>query len=416
MSVAENRKGTVTMAFIDTIEDARAALEGVIERTAMIPAHGLCQAKQVLLKAENLQKTGSFKIRGAYYRISRLSDEEKARGVIACSAGNHAQGVALSAKREGIKCVICMPEGAPISKVEKTRAHGAEVVLCPGVYDDAYTRALELQKEHGYTFIHPFDNLDVIAGQGTIGLEIVEQAPDTDIVFVPVGGGGIIGGIACAIKNRNPRCKVYGVEPVGAASMRESIEAGRILTLPSLATMADGIAVKRPGEETFALCQQYVDGFVCVSESEIASAMLTLMEDYKVVAEGAGAVSVAAAMYGKVDVRGKNVCCVVSGGNVDVNVVALIINKGLKKTGRVMEFETVLDDKPRQLKKLLGILADEGANILAVQHERESGDMDVGKCVVGLKLETRGREHIDQITHALQSQGYKVYCQNKKYE
>ncbi len=403
------------MELIDRIEDARRCLEGVIERTAMIPAHALCAAKQVVLKAENLQKTGSFKIRGAYYRISRLSDEEKACGVIACSAGNHAQGVALSASREGIKCVICMPEGAPISKVERTRAHGAEVVLCPGVYDDAYATALELQKQHGYTFIHPFDNLDVIAGQGTIGLEILEQAPDTDVVLIPVGGGGIIGGIACAIKHRNPRCKVYGVEAAGAASMKLSVEQGSILTLPSVATMADGIAVKRPGEETFALCQQYVDGFVCVNESEIASAMLTLMEEYKVVAEGAGAVSVAAAMYGKVDVRGKNVCCVVSGGNVDVNILALVINKGLKKTGRVMEFETILEDKPRQLKKLLGILADEGANILAVQHERESGDTDVGKCVVGLKLETRGREHIEQITHAMRQHGYSVYLQNKTY-
>ena len=404
------------MALIDRIEDARQTLAEVIERTAMIPAHTLCTAGRVLLKAENLQKTGSFKIRGAYYRISRLSEAEKACGVIACSAGNHAQGVALSASREGIKCVICMPEGAPISKVEKTRAYGAEVVLCPGVYDDAYAKALELQKKHGYTFIHPFDDLDVIAGQGTIGLEIMEQAPEADVVFVPVGGGGIIGGIACAIKSRNPLCKVYGVEPMGAASMKLSLETGKIQTLPTIATMADGIAVKRPGEETFALCQQYVDGIVTVSESEIASAMLTLMEDYKIVAEGAGAVSVAAAMYGMVVIRGKNVCCVVSGGNVDVNIVALVINKGLQKTSRVMAFETVLDDKPRQLNKLLTILADEGANILAVQHERESGDMDVGKCVVGLKLETRGREHIDQITQSLQRNGYKVYVQNKKYD
>lgn len=403
------------MALIDSIEDAQRVLEGFIERTAMIPAGGLCNAGQVLLKAENLQKTGSFKIRGAYYRISRLSEREKACGVIACSAGNHAQGVALSASREGIKCVICMPEGAPISKVEKTRAYGAEVVLCPGVYDDAYATALELKEKHGYTFIHPFDDLDVIAGQGTIGLEILEQAPETDIALVPVGGGGIIGGIACAIKHRNPRCKVYGVEPLGAACMKNSIEMGKICTLPRIATMADGIAVKRPGEETFALSQQYVDGFVCVNESEIASAMLMLMEDYKMVAEGAGAVSVAAAMYGKVDIRGKNVCCVVSGGNVDVNIVALVINKGLKKTGRVMEFETILEDKPRQLKKLLDILADEGANILAVQHERESGDMDVGKCVVGLKLETRGREHASQITQALERQGYEVYAHNRKY-
>jgi threonine dehydratase len=370
----------------------------------------------VLLKAENLQKTGSFKIRGAYYRISRLTKDEKLCGVIACSAGNHAQGVALSASREGIKCVICMPEGAPLSKVEKTRAYGAEVVLCPGVYDDAYVKALELKEKHGYTFIHPFDDPDVIAGQGTIGLEILEQMPDVDLVLVPVGGGGLIGGIACAIKTLKPQCMVYGVEPVGAASMKRSIELGKIHTLPSIATMADGIAVKCPGVETFALSQQYVDGYVCVTESEIASAMLTLMENYKIVAEGAGAVSVAAAMYEKIDTRRRNICCVVSGGNVDVNIAALIINKGLQKTGRIMLFETVLEDKPRQLKNLLEILADQGANILAIQHDRESGNMDVGKCVVGLKLETRGPEHINQITNALQQRRYKVYLENKIYD
>lgn len=391
---------------LEKILDARKSLESVVEYTPMIPAAGLSGAERLLLKAENLQKTGSFKVRGAHYRISRLTDEEKASGVIACSAGNHAQGVALSAKNEGIKCVICMPEGAPISKVQKTRSYGAEVVLVPGVYDDAYTRAVELQKEFGYTFIHPFNNLDVIAGQGTIGLEILEQAPDVDVVLVPVGGGGIVSGIAAAIKQKSPRCKIYGVEPSGAASMKQSIEEGKIVTLSRMATIADGVAVARPGEETFALCQQYVDGFVQVSENEIASAMLALLEDYKVVAEGAGATAVAAAMYGKVDLRGKKVVCVVSGGNVDVNILARVISKGLKKTQRLMDFETILDDKPRQLDRLLDIIADQGANIHSVHHERDNGEMDVNKCIVRIKLETRGREHVEQIQRALNSAGY----------
>jgi threonine dehydratase len=398
------------MGLYEQILDAREALRGVAEYTAMIPAPGLCngRANTMLLKAENLQKTGSFKLRGAHYHISRLSEEKKAAGVIACSAGNHAQGVALSAQREGIRCVICMPESAPISKVKKTEGYGAEVVLCDGMYDDAHRRALELYERHGYTFVHPFDNLDVIAGQGTIGLEILEQAPDVDTVLVPVGGGGLISGVACAIKQKKPGCRVIGVEPAGAASMKRSTEAGAILSLDRIATIADGVAVGKPGEETFALCQQYVDGFVQVSENEIASAMLTLMEDYKMVAEGAGAVAVAAAMYGKIDLRGRNVVAVVSGGNVDVNILARVISKGLKKTGRLMDFETVLDDKPRQLERLLEILAEQGANIHSVQHERDSGDLDVTKCLVRVKLETRSPEHMEHISRELEGRGYPV--------
>jgi threonine dehydratase len=394
------------MSLFEQILDARESLKGVVEYTAMIPAPGLCKAEKMLLKAENLQKTGSFKLRGAHYHISRLTDEKKAAGVIACSAGNHAQGVALSAQREGIRCIICMPESAPISKVKKTQAYGAEVVLCRGLYDDAYRHALELQKQHGYTFVHPFDNLDVIAGQGTIGLEILEQAPDVDTVLVPVGGGGLISGIACAIKQKKPGCRVIGVEPVGASSMKLSIDTGAMCSLSHVATLADGVAVGCPGEETFALCQQYVDGFVQVSENEIASAMLVLMEDYKMVAEGAGAVAVAAAMYGKADLRGRNVVAVVSGGNVDVNILARVISKGLKKTGRLMDFETVLDDKPRQLERLLESLAEQGANVQSVQHERDMGDLDVTKCLIRVKLETRSREHMEQILHELERLGY----------
>jgi len=393
---------------MDRIRDAQRVLTGAAEYTAMIPASGLCAAREVFLKAENLQKTGSFKLRGAYYRISKLSDEEKARGVIACSAGNHAQGVAFAARKEGLKSVICMPVTTPISKVERTRALGAQVVLVPGVYDDAYAQAMQLREQEGYTLVHPFDDLDVIAGQGTVGLEILEQVPDADIVLVPVGGGGLIAGVAYVVKQLNPKCKVYGVEAAGAASMKMSLDSGRIKELQSVYTIADGIAVKRVGDETFPLCQQYVDGIVTVKESEIASAILCLLEDYKMMAEGAGAVSVAAAMYGKVDMRGKSVVCLVSGGNVDVNVVAQIISKGLKKTGRVIAIETVLEDKPCQLRELLDVFSHLDANILTIGHDRDNAEVDVGKCVVDISLETRGREHADQIVATLRQYGYEL--------
>ncbi len=396
------------MLTMERIRDAQTVLEGVAERTAMIPATGLCSAQQVYLKAENLQKTGSFKLRGAYYRISKLTQEEKARGVIACSAGNHAQGVAYAAGKEGLACTICMPEGTPISKVERTKALGANIVLVPGVYDDAYAQAVQLQKEHGYTFVHPFDDFDVMAGQATVALEILDQVPDADMVFVPVGGGGLIGGIAYGIKHLKPNCKVIGVEAAGAASMKQSLDLGYSCRLDQVNTIADGIAVKCPGDETFRLCQQYVDEIVTVKESEIASAILRLLEDYKMVAEGAGAVSVAAAMYGKVDTRGKKIVCVVSGGNVDVNIVARIISKGLKKTGRVIEVQTVLDDKPNQLRTLLDCISSMGANILSVHHDRDEIDMDIGKCAVDVVLETRGTTHAQQLLDQLQQSGYQV--------
>ncbi len=400
------------MLTMDLIANARRVLFGVAEQTAMIPATDLCRQSEVFLKMENLQKTGSFKLRGAYYRISQMPEEEKRKGVIACSAGNHAQGVALAAAREGIPCVICMPEGASISKAQKTRSYGAEVVFCPGVFDDAYAKAKMLQAEKGYAFVHPFDDLDVIAGQGTIGLEILEQVPDVDVIFVPVGGGGLLAGIAFAIKHIRPGCRVYGVEAAGAASMKSSLEAGAVETLASVVTIADGIAVKRPGDETFALCQQYADGIVTVSENEIASAILTLLEDYKVVAEGAGAAAVAAAMYGKVDIRGCKAVCLVSGGNVDVNLISRIISKGLKKTGRVMEFSTVLDDKPRQLSALLDVVSHAGANILSVRHDRDDTNVDVGKCVIDLSLETKGREHAAEIIEILTQKGYSILTQH----
>ena len=333
---------------IDNVYRASNALKGVIRRTDAIYAPKLCSGAELYLKTENLQVTGSFKIRGAYYKMTRLSDEEKARGVIACSAGNHAQGVALAAQKNGIKSVICLPDGAPISKVEATKSYGAEVCLVEGVYDDAYERALQLRDEKGYTFIHPFNDEDVIAGQGTIGLEILEQISDLDAVIVPVGGGGLISGIAYTVKTLNPKIKVYGVEAKGAASMKNSLDHHAVEELPSISTIADGIAVKKPGELTYELCSKYVDEIVTVTDDEISAAILALMEQHKLVTEGAGAVPVAAAMFGKVDLKGKKAVCVLSGGNIDVTILSRVIKRGLLMSGRNCQLMIELMDKPGQ--------------------------------------------------------------------
>ena len=305
----------LTMAML---HDAQRVLSGVINRTPVIPSTGITDECRLFLKADCLQKTGAFKLRGAYYKIATLSDEEKARGVIACSAGNHAQGVAFAARDMGIHAVICIPQGAPLSKIEATRSYGAEVVLVPGVYDDAYAEAIRLRDEKGYTFIHPFDDYSIMAGQGTIGLEILQQLPDVDMIVTAIGGGGLISGVAKAVKELKPSCQVIGVQAEGAASMYEALRQDKIITLPQVGTMADGIQVKTAGTLTFDMCRKYVDKVVTVSESEIAAAILTILEKQKLITEGAGAVSVAAVMAGKLDVKGKTVCALLSGGNVDV--------------------------------------------------------------------------------------------------
>ena len=301
-----------------------------------------------------------------------------------------------------------MPAGAPISKVEATRSYGAEVVLVPGVYDDAAAEAERLTKEHGYTFAHPFNDPLVIAGQGTIGLEILEQLPDAEQIVVPIGGGGLIGGIAFAVKQLKPDCRIVGVQAAGAASMYLSRHAGGPTELRSVSTIADGIAVKKPGDLTFALCQQYVDEIVTVSEDEIASAILALMEGQKTVAEGAGAVPVAAVMFGKVDTSEKKTVCVVSGGNVDVTTLSRIITKGLSKAGRIAEITTKVADKPGTLLQLLKVVADSGANILSINHAREDRHSDVGACVVSMVLETRDAAHVAEIRRGLQALGYEL--------
>ena len=396
------------MLTIDSVYRARNVLKNVIRETDVIYAPKICEGAQLYLKTENLQLTGSFKVRGAYYKMSCLTDEEKARGVVACSAGNPAQGVALAAQKSGIKAVICLPDGAPISKVEATKSYGAEVCLVEGVYDDAYQKALALREEKGYTFIHPFNDEDVIAGQATIALELAEQLPDLDAVLVPIGGGGLISGIAYAIKTINPKVKVYGVQAKGAPSMKNAVEHGEIEELPSVSTIADGIAVKKPGELTYELCSKYVDEIITVTDDEISAAILALMEQHKLVTEGAGAVSVAAAMFNKVDLKGKKAVCVLSGGNIDVTILSRVIKRGLLMSGRSCQLMIELVDKPGQLKNVSRIIADLGGNVTSVHHERANEGSDVNGCYLRIVLETKNYEHIAQIKQALRDFGFKL--------
>ena len=393
---------------IAEVYNAAKVLQDVARHPKLIGPTKLYPEAEVYLKPENLQYTGSFKLRGAYYKISQLSDEEKSHGVIACSAGNHAQGVALGATHNGIKSVICLPAGAPISKIEATKALGAEVVLVPGVYDDAYARALELQKEHNYTLVHPFDDPLVIAGQGTIGLEIIEEMPDVEAVIVPIGGGGLIYGVAFTIKTLKPDVKVYGVQAKGAPSMVDSIKKGERVRLDSVSTIADGIAVKEPGVNTFDICSKYVDEIVTVSDDEVAAAILTLIEQQKLVAEGAGAVSVAAAMFNKVPIQGKKVVCLVSGGNIDVTNLNRVITRGLVKNGRDCSITLRLSDKPGQLSKVCSVIGQNGANILSVEHKRNSTNTQISGCQLNIEMETRDRDHIKQIVKALTEAGFEV--------
>ena len=397
------------MVTLDKVYHAKFILKQVARKTDMIEAPKLSSDFTMYLKTENLQLTGSFKLRGAYYKISQLTDEQRAAGIVACSAGNHAQGVALAATRMGARSIVCMPDSAPISKVEATKALGAEVKLVKGAYDDAYAYACTLRDETGMTFIHPFDDDEVIAGQGTIGLEILSQLEDVDVVLCPVGGGGLISGVAFAIKSLNPNVKVYGVQAENAASMARSIEAGEQLTLPTVKTFADGIAVKTPGDTTFRMIRQYVDGVVTVSEDEIAAAILALMEKQKVVAEGAGAVSVAAAMFHKVpDLAGKKVCCLVSGGNIDVNILSRVITRGLLTSGRNAMLTIALEDKPGQLVGVATIISDCGANVVGVTHERSDANMPVASCFLKVSMETRDFEQIAEIRQKLTEAGFRI--------
>jgi len=396
------------MLTLDKVYHAGYVLKNVIRKTDVIKAPNINPLADVYLKTENLQITGSFKVRGSYYKISQLTDEEKSHGVIACSAGNHAQGVALAATKNGIKSIICLPDGAPISKVEATKNYGAEVCLVEGVYDDAYNKALSLRDEKGYTFIHPFNDESVIAGQGTIGLELFDQIPDLDAVVVPIGGGGLISGVAFTMKNLNPNIKIYGVQAQGAPSMANSVKDGEIEKLDSVSTIADGIAVKEPGDLTFRLVSEYVDEIVTVTDDEISAAILALIEQQKLIAEGAGAVSVAAVMFNKIPVKNKKIACLVSGGNIDVTILSRVIKRGLMMSGRSCQLMLELVDKPGQLMNVSRIIAEKGGNVTSVFHERSNEGSDVNGCYLRVNLETRNYEHIEEIKKALTDFGFKI--------
>jgi len=395
-----------------TLEDVRAARQRIREHVYLSP----CARSETLsrlsgchawLKLENLQMTGAYKERGALNKLALLTAEERGRGLIAASAGNHAQAVAYHAGRMGVPVTIVMPEGTPLLKVANTRSHGAKVVLCGTSYDEAYTEARRLEAAEQRTFVHPFDDVDVIAGQGTVGLEVLEQVPDLDAVLVPVGGGGLVSGIAAAVKALRPSAKVIGVETEVLPSMLASLEEQHLVTIEPATTLADGIAVKRPGEITFAHVQKLVDEIVTVSEEEIASAILYLLEREKTVVEGAGAVGVAALLNHKVKLEGQRVVSIVSGGNIDVNVIARVIERGLVRDGRLVRVDVLLLDKPGQLARVSQVIASHKANVIEVHHSRAFSDR-FGDAVLQLTLETRGIDHVEEILRALRERGYTV--------
>lgn len=394
---------------VKEIYDARERLKGHIKETPVVYAPNL--GEDVYLKVEVLQDTGSFKLRGAYNKIATLTDEEAEKGVVACSAGNHAQGVAKSATERGIRSIICMPFHAPLSKVQATRNYGAEVELIKDSFDDAAAYAAKLSKEEGLTFIAPFDDEKVIAGQGTIGLEILEKIPDVDIIVVPIGGGGLISGVALAAKSINPDVKVIGVQTKISPSMYESVKEGKILTVKGGSTIADGIAVKTPGKITYDIVREYVDEIVLVTEGEISSAILTLLERNKIITEGAAASTVAALMYKKFSHKGKKVCCVLSGGNIDVTRVSKVIEKGLYKTNRRMELKIKLNDQPGEMTRITKLLEREGANIVRISQNIDVIGDTIDSMIVSVVIDTKDKAHQEQIITEL-NQNFYVFKAN----
>ena len=386
--------------------EARERLGTVIEKTKLIHSNVFSDesGNDVYIKPENLQKTGSFKIRGAYNKIAKLTEEEKTKGVIAASAGNHAQGVAFGAQKLGIKAIIVMPKHTPLIKIEATKRYGAEVILFGDVFDDAYVHARELQKEKGYTFIHPFDDEDVIEGQGTIALEVLEEVPDADIILVPVGGGGLISGIAAASKLKNPQIKIIGVEPEGAASAIEALKNGRVVELEEANTIADGTAVKRIGDTPFEYIKKYVDDIVTVSDYELMEAFLLLVEKHKIIAENSGILSVAGLK--KLDVKGKQIISILSGGNIDVLTISSMINKGLIERGRIFTFSVDLPDKPGQLVTVSKILSAQNANVIRLEHNQFKNLNRFHEVELQVTVETNGEDHIKKIIKNFKEKGY----------
>jgi threonine dehydratase len=398
---------TVTL---EDVKKAQQAIEGHVRPTPLFHSFHISTqiGLPVYLKAENLQRAGSFKVRGAFYKLAALSSEERAHGVIAASAGNHAQGVAMAAQALGIASAICMPEGAPITKVTATEAYGAKVVLHGQTYDDAYQKAVELQQAHGYTFIHGFDDPYTVAGQGTCGLEILADLPDVATVFVPIGGGGLAAGVALALKEAKPSVRVIGVQAAGAPAMYLSQRKGELVYTESVRTIADGIAIKRPGKLNWELIQKYVDEIVLVDEEEIAQSILMLLERAKLMVEGAGAVGMAALLTGKASHVQGPVCVILSGGNIDVNILSRIIERGLVKAGRYVRLSTFVPDRPGGLQRLLALIAQTGANVIDVHHERWLNKVTIGEVEIDLALETRDSRHVEQILTLLKRDGYHV--------
>lgn len=393
----------------ENILKAKANLEGVIKPTPLIYSDFFSKEYgcNIYLKPENFQVTGSFKIRGAYNKIANLSQEDARKGIITSSAGNHAQGIAFSAQKKGIQSTIVMPNVTPLLKVDATKAYGSEVIIHGDVYDEAYNKAIQLAEERGYTFVHPFDDYDVLCGQGTIGLEILDELEQIDEVLIPIGGGGLVSGIALAIKTLKPEIKIIGVEPVGAMSMKISIDEGRVTRLSDVKTSAEGVAVKQPGELTFAIVENYVDEIIAVSEKDIMENVLLLLEKHKMIAETAGVVSLAALR--KRAHPGKNIVCLISGGNIDVVTISSIINHGLTSRGRIMCFGVELPDKPGQLLKVAQLLAENGANVIELEHNQfKAIDRYSNKVVLEVTVETNGHDHIKQVIDALEDHGFSI--------
>ena len=396
------------MAKLEAFIKAKEKLSKVLLETHLIysPIFSKESGNKVFIKPENLQKTGSFKIRGAYNKISNLTDAEKKRGVIASSAGNHAQGVAYGAKESGIKAVIVMPKSTPLIKVESTKQYGAEVVLHGDVYDDAYKKAKELEEKEGYVFVHPFNDEDVLDGQGTIALEILEELPETDIILVPIGGGGLISGIACAAKILKPEIKIIGVEPEGAASAYEAIKENKVVELKEANTIADGTAVKKIGDLNFEYIKKYVDEIITVSDYELMEAFLLLVEKHKIIAENSGILSVAATK--KIKEKNKKVVSVISGGNIDVLMISSMINKGLIRRDRIFNFSVNIPDKPGELAKVVDLIAELGANVVKLEHNQFKNLSRFKDVELQVTVETNGSEHIKNLVQTFEEKGYEI--------
>lgn len=389
-----------------------------VHHTPLLPSRTLSAMTggSVHLKAENLQRSGAYKIRGATYKLSRLTSEERARGVIAASAGNHAQGVAIAAATLGIPCTIVMPAGAPLAKVTATQGYGATVALRGDTYNDAFEYAQQMRQETGATYIHAYDDPDIIAGQGTLGLEVLADLPDVQSLLVGIGGGGLISGVAIAMKSLKPDVRIIGVEAAGAASMRAALDAGHIVTLPSIHTIADGIATKSVGAYTFAAVRELVDDVITVDDEEIVRAVLLLLERCKLLVEGAGAVGVAALVSGKVDVAGQTTVAVLSGGNIDMNLVGKFIQHGMSMQGRYLVIHTLLPDRPGELLRLLTLIADQGVNVLDIEHHRTGPRLPIQQVEVVMTLETRDRAHCDALMALLRERGYVVEEAQPRFE